>query len=457
MQIKHLKILFFFLFLGFISCTQAPKQDANAYRLGGIGAFSELVNAGVKQIALSEPLSSAEMAQFLPEAKKVADRHGVSIYQESDLLITDLFPADVAKEKEVLLLFQGNTLDAYLQLKEDKKQLVATNQYEGAARAAISRRFGRLLSYTPRGINNLLAKQTDFRTMRDFGIEASNVFLYYKDLDSATRFYQETLGLELVADYQMATIFRVATQSYLILVDASKGMHTAEEPKTVALALLTDQLDEWWTYLNEQKVPVKYSYKPKEGGAHDGFVMVDPEGYLLEFERFKQHPENEAFIPVLNTAETLLPSHETSKVPEGLGFKSTITWLYYKDMLAMQDFYQEVLGLDLVADQGWTKIYQVSETGFIGLVDERRGMHQFTEDKAVTVSFFLKDVKGWFDYIEAKQTFELRTGKFEAGPEDKYNAFVGYDPEGYFLEFDRFLAHPDNERLLECINGEKIE
>ena len=26
--------------------------------------------------------------------------------------------------------------------------------------------------------------------------------------------------------------------------------------------------------------------------------------------------------------------------------------------------------------------------------------------------------------------------------------FVAYDPEGYFLEFERFLDHPQNTRLL---------
>ena len=103
------------------------------------------------------------------------------------------------------------------------------------------------------------------KTMNDFGIRASNLFWYYKDLDRATRFYSDTLGLELVADYGMATILRVAANSYLILVDATKGMHTAQEPKTVAIALLTDQLDEWYSYLKEKGVKMRSDYKPVTG------------------------------------------------------------------------------------------------------------------------------------------------------------------------------------------------
>lgn len=289
-------------------------------------------------------------------------------------------------------------------------------------------------------------------TMNDFGIRASNLFLYYKDLDKASGFYSKTLGLEMVADYEMAMIFRITTDSYLILVDATKGMHTAEEPKTVALALLTDQLDEWYAYLKEMDVNIKYDYKPKEGSPHDGFVIYDPEGYLLEFERFNNHPENEKFIPLLDQNNTITaPSHQENTVPPGLGFKSTITWLYYKDIVAMQEFFEEVLGLEFIVDQGWTKIYQVSKSGFIGLVDEKKGMHAFTQEKAVNVSFILDDLEAWFDYAKKNKVFELRSNELEVGPEMKYKAFVGFDPEGYYLEFDKFYPHEDNLMLMKFL------
>lgn len=433
------------------ACTNSAEQSQMGYRLGAFAAFSEAVAAGAKGLAISEPMTTEAMEAFLVEAKSIAEYYQVSIFREKDFLQTDLFTEDVASGKEVLLIYQGQGLAKYEAIKADRKALAEAGKYEGAARMKIARRFGRLLGYSPQGINELLASQTDFRTMRDFGVEASNTFLYYKNLAAATEFYQDILGLELLADYGMATTFRISAESYLILVDAAEGMHSADEPKTVALALLTDQLEAWWNYLNAQKVPVKYSYKTKEGGPHDGFVMIDPEGYLLEFELFKQHPENEGFMPYLDQAEHFTTSAARAKVPNGLGFKASITWLYYQDMLEMQQFYEEVLGLEMVADQGWTKIYGVSNTGFIGLVDERRGMHDFTEEKAVTVSFFLKDLKGWYDYVKAKQPFELRTGEWETGPKKRYNAFVGYDPQGYFMEFDRFLEHPENKKLLESL------
>ena len=299
------------------------------------------------------------------------------------------------------------------------------------------------------------AKQPEMqstKTLKDFGIRASNLFFYYRDLDRATAFYTETLGMQVVADYGMAKILRVATTSYLILVDEAEGMHSADEPKTVAIALVTDQLDEWHTYLKASGVEMKHTYNPKEGRPHDGFVALDPEGYLLEFERFNEHPENEKFIPLLDRAKTIFPTPgRKTTVPSNLGFKSMITWLYYRDLKKMQDFYEDALGLTMIVDQGWTKIYQVSSTGFIGLVDEKRGMHSFTEKKAVNVSFIIDDIEGWFAHTQKAQPFELRSKKLEVGTENKYQAFVGYDPEGYFMEFDKFHTHRINEQLIEYL------
>jgi catechol 2,3-dioxygenase-like lactoylglutathione lyase family enzyme len=289
--------------------------------------------------------------------------------------------------------------------------------------------------------------------MDDFGIRAHNVFLYYKDLEKATKFYSKTLGLEVVADYVFAKIIRVSADSYIILVDAEKGMHTAQEPKTVAIALLTDNLKEWYSYLKEQNVEIKYEYKPKQNNAHDGFVAVDPEGYLLEFEMFKQHPENERLMPVLeqNKSNMVVSNHEKT-TPEGLGFYSTVTWLYYKDVLAMQHFYENILGLEMVADQGWAKIYKVSQTAFLGIVDERRGMHKFTDTKAVNVGFIIDDIEGWFNYVQEHEPFKLRTEKLEMESDKRYTAFVGYGPEGYYLEFDFFHPHDKNTKLIEYLN-----
>jgi catechol 2,3-dioxygenase-like lactoylglutathione lyase family enzyme len=443
-MIKSLKKLS--LFLGLLLIVGCSQEDKHVRELGVVSAFSELVNAGVKQLALSSTMTTSEMDAFYPLAVEAAAAHNVMVAREPDLITTDLFPEDIAEGKEVLLLYQGNTKYAYDQIKKDQEELIAAGKNTKAESQEIARRFGRLLSYSPRKINSLISDNTEYRTLDDFNIEATNVFLYYKDRAKATTFYTETLGLELLTEYDNASIIKITDSALLILVDAAKGMHSADEPKTVALALLTDQLPEWYAYLQEEGVEIKYPYKPKEGGPHDGFVAIDPEGYLLEFELFKQHKENEAFVPYLAQNEPSKTSVNYNS--KQLSFHGAITWLYYKDMLAMQDFVENTYGLELVADQGWTKIYRATDTGFIGLVDERRGMHKFTEEKGVTVSFILEDLEGWYEYVKTNKPFELREGAFEEESDGRYKAFVGFDPEGYFLEFDKFFDHPDNKKLM---------
>ena len=296
---------------------------------------------------------------------------------------------------------------------------------------------------------NLFAQNNPVNPMDEFGTTASNVFFYYEDVEAATKFYKEVMGFHVAADYGFAKIMQVAPKSFITLVDHTKGMHSADEPKTTAIALVTDQLDEWWDYIQTQDVAMRSTeYTPKEGSAHDGFVAIDPEGYFLEFERFNPHAENVNFMPLLDASETLY-AHADSNVPEGLGFKATVVWFYYEDMEGIQRFYEDVMGLDLVADQGWAKIYQIGPTGYLGPVDETRGMHNFTEKKAVTLSIITDDIDGWYEYVTSHEAIEMRSE--EISDTERYRAFVGYDPAGYYLEWDIFKASPENEKLVEAI------
>jgi catechol 2,3-dioxygenase-like lactoylglutathione lyase family enzyme len=287
--------------------------------------------------------------------------------------------------------------------------------------------------------------------MDAYGTTASNVFFYYEDVEAATDFYRDIMGFHVAADYGFAKIMQVAPKSFITLVDHTKGMHSADEPKTTAIALVTDQLDEWWDYIQTQDVDMRSTeYTPREGSAHDGFVAIDPEGYFLEFERFNRHAENVDFIPVLDRTDTLY-AHPDSDVPEGLGFKATVVWFYYKDMEGLQRFYEDVLGLEMIVDQGWAKIYPIGPTGYFGLVDEQRGMHNFTEDKAVTLSLFTADIDGWYETLSNDDRIEMRSQKIESA--DEYRAFIAYDPEGYFIEWDVFNPVPANRDLVEAIDA----
>ena len=162
-MIQRLAALLVAASLGIAGCTaERPEPsweiDQKSYLLGILGGFSEIVRLGVKELALSEVMSPEKMDDFMAEARKVAERNRVSLYRETDFLVTDLYPAEVAEGKHVLLVYTGDTLDKYLAIKRDKALLLESGGYEGTARKEIAQRFGRLLSYPDDVIEDLIKK-----------------------------------------------------------------------------------------------------------------------------------------------------------------------------------------------------------------------------------------------------------------------------------------------------------
>ncbi|MGD2068566.1 MAG: VOC family protein [Gemmatimonadota bacterium] len=281
-------------------------------------------------------------------------------------------------------------------------------------------------------------------------LQALNAFYYYADVDAAWAFYRDVLGFETVADYGFAKIMRVAGDSYVTLVDAERGMHSIDEPKAVTLAVVTEQVEAWYDYLVGLDVPMRAELGEVDPTrAHNGFVAVDPEGYLLEFERFNPHDENADLLPVLDRATAVRGRPGTR--PEGLDVQGTVLWIYTDALEPSMAFYERLLGTPLLVDQGWAKVYQASSTGFVGLVDGSRGLHRAVDRAAVTVSFFTSDVEAWHDRVR-EQGVPLRSE--EIGDESgRVRTFVAFDPAGYFLEWDTFLDVEGNERLLEYLGG----
>ena len=202
------------------------------------------------------------------------------------------------------------------------------------------------------------------------------------------------------------------------------------------------------THISRPRIGLYRPWNPSMDEGWTRWLFEIYEGYYLEFERFNPHPENEKLIPALSKVDSLY----TDKGSPELGFQATVLWLYYDDLAASQSFYENVMGFELIVDQGWAKVFPASKSGFIGLVDGARGMHEATRDKAVTVSFLTDDVDAWFTHMksqEALQAFELRHK--EVLDEGFVHVFVGYDPENYFLEFDQFVEHEDNVDFLRIL------
>ncbi len=388
----------FCLLLLFSACTQQTNPALTAFDV-----YCEMVANDAKPMALQYPMEGKAVDELWDDFLRVAEKHEVQLYREDDFPVSTLFPAEATNGKSVVLIYRGNRLEQYQQWKTD---IQAHEGKDGKELEALSRRFGRLLGYTPQGINQLLSKNSTYQNLAVFEVTKQTTHLYYDKLPEAIEFYEQTLGFTKTSD----ATFQISTDAFITLHPLDDA-HPKGQAKSTAIAFLTNQLPDWYQYSQDKNIPIKYTYKPKEGGPHDGFVAIDPGGYLLEFEQFKQHPENELFMAVLASAKPI------QTAVNDLNFCGSITWTYHKDMLLMQNFYEAELGYRLVADQGWTKIYQTSSTGFIGLVDERKGMEDFAETKAVEIEWHISNKKDFDVYAQQFwQAYQYKEGTF-VGPE----------------------------------------
>ena len=126
------------------------------------------------------------------------------------------------------------------------------------------------------------------------------------------------------------------------------------------------------------------------------------------------------------------------------GIDAQITFLPSSNLAASRVFYQDVLGLDLVVDQGVCLIFRATDRAFVGVCEHLDAL----EKRSVIVTLVTDDVDGWCDRIRD------RGGQIESGPEHNdrfgiYHAFLA-DPDGHHIEIQRFddpaWASPEKSR-----------
>jgi len=111
-----------------------------------------------------------------------------------------------------------------------------------------------------------------------------------------------------------------------------------------------------------------------------------------------------------------------------------ITFLYTQDMGATAPFYETVLGLELTLDQGGCRIYHISgQKAYLGICERS----QARPAEGVIFTFVTQEVDAWHERITA-QGIECENAPKLNEEYGIYHFFVK-DPNGYLLEFQRFL------------------
>ncbi len=111
-----------------------------------------------------------------------------------------------------------------------------------------------------------------------------------------------------------------------------------------------------------------------------------------------------------------------------------ITFFYYPDIHAVAPFYEQVLGFELVLDQGLARIYRIAPNSYFGIVDGNRGHLRHQEKSAVLLTIVSEDVEGWHKRLTAAGVANL-SGLLRG---NYCEHFFFEDPAGYAIEIQRF-------------------
>jgi len=125
-------------------------------------------------------------------------------------------------------------------------------------------------------------------------------------------------------------------------------------------------------------------------------------------------------------------SDEKKDVPPLTG---QITWVYTRDLEAAERFYGGQLALREVYRTEAARIYACGPSAHIGVC--REFDDRVVEPKGGMITLLTDDVDGWYAHLQA-------AGVPMLGPPERHARFAIYsffalDPEGYRIEFQKFL------------------
>lgn len=117
-------------------------------------------------------------------------------------------------------------------------------------------------------------------------IDEQITFIYCEDMDKTAPFYEKVLGLELALDQGSCRIYHiVGHKAYLGICEGGK-----REKDGVIFTLVSQDVDAWYERLCSQGIACEHP--PRENPTYRiyHFFVRDPDGYLLEVQRFLDAP-----------------------------------------------------------------------------------------------------------------------------------------------------------------------
>ncbi|MEG3064373.1 VOC family protein [Acetomicrobium sp.] len=127
-------------------------------------------------------------------------------------------------------------------------------------------------------------------------------------------------------------------------------------------------------------------------------------------------------------------------------FDSQITFLYFKNLDEAFPFFEKVLNLELVDDQGTARLYRISSGAFIGIVDEKTGHCKSQDKNAVLITLVTDDLQTWYERLK-RHKVELETS-IQRPQDFPVECFFFRGPGGYEFEIQKFLKEDTRKVFL---------
>jgi catechol 2,3-dioxygenase-like lactoylglutathione lyase family enzyme len=110
-----------------------------------------------------------------------------------------------------------------------------------------------------------------------------------------------------------------------------------------------------------------------------------------------------------------------------------VTFLYTRRLAESARFYEHVLGLPLVLDQGTCRIYHVAGAAFVGVCERADAPAQPSD---VIFTLVTQEVDRWYEYLMAQGVAIEKPPVFN--PVYNIYHFFLRDPSGYLIEIQTF-------------------
>ncbi len=111
-----------------------------------------------------------------------------------------------------------------------------------------------------------------------------------------------------------------------------------------------------------------------------------------------------------------------------------ITFIYVRDLSRSSEFYEDLLGFELVVDQGSCRIVKAAGDAYLGYCEKGGGVDN---PVGIILTFVTPDVDAWYAKLNAAG-LEME-GKPVLNEKFGIYHFFLSDPDGYKLEFQRFV------------------